>query len=326
MTHAVRLNRLGGPEMLALEEIDLGHPGPGKVLIRQRACGLNFIDTYFRSGLYPLPVPLPCTLGNEGAGEIIEIGPGVTGVQPGDRVTALEILGGYASERIVSAAKLIRLPDFVSDEHAAATLFKGLTAQYLLRRTFPVRPGHTILFHAAAGGTGLIACQWARRLGATVIGTVGSRDKAALAQANGCHHTILYREEDFVARARDITKGALCDVVYDGVGRAVFPASLDCLKPRGAYVNFGNASGVIPPIDAMMLHNKGSLWVTKTNLNHHNPDRAALDEAAADLFAAIRDGLKVHIGQRYALKDAAQAHRDLAARETVGSTLLIPPA
>lgn len=322
MTAAIRLHRLGGPEVLSLEDIEIGHPGPGKVRIRQRACGLNFIDTYFRSGLYP--VRLPCTLGNEGAGEVVEVGPDVAGFKPGDRVTAIELLGGYAAERIVGTERLIKLPDFVGDEAAAAVMFKGLTAQYLLRRAFPIRPGQTVLFHAAAGGVGLIACQWARRLGATVIGTVGSREKAALAEENGCHHTILYREEDFVARVRAITKGALCDVVLDGVGQAVFPASLDCLKPRGAFVNFGNASGAIEAVEPMMLHNKGSLWVTKTNLNHYNPDRAALEEAAAELFEALRSGLKVHIGQRYALKDAAAAHRDLAARQTVGSSVLIP--
>jgi NADPH2:quinone reductase len=322
MTAVVRLHKLGGPDVLAYEDIDIGRPGPGQVRIRQGACGLNFIDTYFRSGLYA--VPLPCTLGNEGAGEVVEIGPGVQNVKVGDRVTAIIRLGGYAAERIAPAERLIKLPPFISDEEAAAVIFKGLTAQYLLRRTFRLQPGHTVLFHAAAGGVGLIACQWARLLGATVIGTVGSKEKAELAKAHGCHHTILYREEDFVARVREITKGALCDVVYDGVARAVFPASLDCLKPRGAFVNFGNASGALEPFDPMLLHEKGSLWMTKTNLFHYNPRHADLVEAADELFEAVRNGVRVRIGQKYALKDAAKAHRDLESRATVGSTILIP--
>jgi len=322
MTAVVRLHKLGGPDVLAFEDIDIGRPGPGQVRIRQRACGLNFIDTYFRSGLYP--IPLPCILGNEGAGEVVEIGPGVQGIEVGDRATAILRLGGYAAERIVPADRLIKLPSFISDEAAAAIMFKGLTAQYLLRRTFRLERGQTMLFHAAAGGVGLIACQWARMLGATVIGTVGSKEKAEIARAHGCHHTILYREEDFVARVREITKGAMCDVVYDGVARAVFPASLDCLKPRGAFVNFGNASGAIESVDPMMLHDKGSLWFTKTNLSHYNPHHADLTESAGELFEAIRHGVKIHIGQRYALKDAAKAHRDLESRATIGSTLLIP--
>ena len=322
MTAVVRLHKLGGPDVLSHEDIDIGRPGPGQVRIRQRACGLNFIDTYFRSGLYH--VPLPCILGNEGAGEVVEVGPGVENVKLGDRVTAVLRLGGYAAERIAPADRVIKLPSFISDEEAAAVIFKGLTAQYLLRRTFRVQRGQTILFHAAAGGVGLIACQWARQLGATVIGTVGSQEKAELAKAHGCHHTILYREEDFVARVREITKGALCDVVYDGVARAVFPASLDCLKPLGAFVNFGNASGAIAPFDPMLLHDKGSLWFTKTNLSHYNPGQAELVESSNDLFEAVRQGVKVRIGQKYALKDAARAHRDLEARATVGSTILIP--
>lgn len=323
MVSVVRLHKLGGPDVLSYEDIDIGRPGPGQVRIKQRACGLNFIDTYFRSGLYP--VPLPCTIGNEGAGEIVEIGPGVEGFSLGDRVTAIVRLGGYAAERIAPADRLIKLPSFVSDEEGAALMFKGLTAQYLLRRTFPIARGQTMLFHAAAGGVGLVACQWAKQLGATVIGTVGSKEKAELAMAHGCDHVILYRDEDFVARVREITKGALCDVVFDGVGHAVFPASLDCLKPRGAFVNFGNASGAIEAIDAMALHDKGSLWVTKTNLFHYNPNRTELLQSAADLFEAVRNGVKIRIGQRYALKDAAQAHRDLEARNTTGSSVLIPP-
>jgi NADPH2:quinone reductase len=322
MVSVVRLHELGGPEVLRYESIDIGRPGPGQVRVKQRACGLNFIDTYFRSGLYP--VPLPCILGNEGAGEIVEIGPGVEDLKLGDRVTAIVRLGGYASERIAPADRLIKLPSFISDEEGAALMFKGLTAQYLLRRTFPIARGQTILFHAAAGGVGLVACQWAKQLGATVIGTVGSRAKADLAKAHGCDHVILYRDEDFVARVREITKGALCDVVFDGVGRAVFPASLDCLKPRGAFVNFGNASGAIEAIDAMALHDKGSLWVTKTNLFHYNPNRIELSQSAADLFEAVRNGVKPYLGQRYALKDAAQAHRDLESRATMGSSVLIP--
>lgn len=322
MAAVVRLHRLGGPEVLEYEDIDIGHPGPGEVRIRQRACGVNFIDLYFRSGLYP--APLPCTLGNEGAGEIVELGPGVTDFALGDRVTPIHFRGGYAAERIAPANRLVKLPPFISDEEAAALMFKGLTAQYLLRRTWRIEPGQTILFHAAAGGVGLMACQWAKKLGATVIGTVGTKEKAALARAHGCDHAILYREEDFVAKVREITKGKLCDVVFDGVGRSVFPASLDCLRPRGAFVNFGNASGPTPPIEPMMLHDKGSLWATKTNLFHYNPNREALLESAADLFEAVRQGVKPLIGQRHALKDAAQAHRDIEARATTGSTVLLP--
>lgn len=322
MSAVVRLHRLGGPEVLSYEQIDIGHPGPGEVRIRQHACGVNFIDMYFRSGLYP--APLPCVLGNEGAGEILELGAGVTGLEIGDRVTAIQRLGGYAQERIAPADRLVKLPPFISDEEAAALMFKGLTAQYLLRQTVRVGPGQTILFHAAAGGVGLIACQWAKMLGATVIGTVGSKAKAELARAHGCDHTILYREEDFVARVKDITKGGLCDFVFDGVGASVFPASLDCLKPRGAFINFGNASGAIQAIDPMMLHDKGSLWATKTNLFHYNPTREALLRSSADLFEAVRQGVKPLIGQRYALKDAAQAHRDLESRATTGACVLIP--
>jgi NADPH:quinone reductase len=322
MTAVVRLNRLGGPEVLSYEQIDIGRPGPGQVRIRQRACGVNFIDLYFRSGLYK--VPLPCTLGNEGAGEVVELGAGVTGLAIGDRVTAIERLGGYAEERIAPAERLVKLPPFVSDEDAAALMFKGLTAQYLLRRTVRVGPGHTLLFHAAAGGVGLVACQWAKLLGATVIGTVGTKAKAELARAHGCDHTILYREEDFVARVREITNGALCDFVFDGVGASVFPASLDCLKPRGAFINFGNASGAIRAIDPMMLHDKGSLWATKTNLFNYNPTREALLESVADLFEAVHLGVKPVIGQRYALKDAAEAHRALESRATTGACVLIP--
>ncbi len=322
MSSAVRLHRLGGPEVLAYEEIDIGRPGPGEVRIRQRACGVNFIDTYIRTGLYK--APLPCILGNEGAGEVAELGAGVTEFKIGDRVTAIQRLGGYAQERIAPADRLVKLPDFVTDDMAAALMFKGLTAQYLLRQTVRVGPGHTILFHAAAGGVGLIACQWAKQLGATVIGTAGTKAKAELARAQGCDHVILYREEDFVARVREITQGALCDFVFDGVGASVFPASLDCLKRRGAFINFGNASGKIDAIDPMMLHDKGSLWATKTNLFDYNPTRAALLESASDLFEAVRRGVKPLIGQRYALKDAAQAHRDLESRATTGACVLIP--
>ena len=322
MVAVIRLHRRGGPEVLSYEQIELGHPGPGEVRFRQRACGVNFIDTYIRTGLYPSP--LPCILGNEGAGEVVEAGPGVTEFRLGDRVTAIHRLGGYAEERIAPADRLVKLPDFVSDEMAAALMFKGLTAQYLLRQTFRVAPGQTILFHAAAGGVGLVACQWAKLLGATVIGTVGSKAKAELARAHGCDHAILYREEDFAQRVREITRGALCDVVYDGVGASVFPVSLDCLKRRGAFVNFGNASGKIAAIDPMLLHDKGSLWATKTNLYDHMPTREALLEAAADLFKAVRRGVKPLIGQRYALKHAGEAHRDLESRGTIGSSVLLP--
>src|SRR5215475_14376367 len=241
MVAAVRVHKVGGPEVLTYEDIDIGAPGQGQVQVKQHASGVNFIDTYFRMGMYPSPVGLPFTAGNEGAGEVVAVGPGVTDLKVGDRVAYVVALGCYASERNVPADRAIKLPANISYEQAAAMMLKGMTAEYLVRRTFKVEKGMNVLMHAAAGGVGLILCQWANHLGANVIGTVGSKDKAELAHANGCHHTILYNDEDFVARVKEITGGTLCDVVYDGIGKATFPASLDCIRPLGMFVSFGSA-------------------------------------------------------------------------------------
>src|SRR6202040_4036849 len=243
MVAAVRVHKVGGPEVLTYEDVPVAEPGPGQVKVRNHACGVNFIDTYFRMGMYPSPVGMPFVSGNEGAGEVIAVGPGVTDLKIGDRVGYVVPLGAYAAERVLPAERAVKLPAGISYEQAAATMLKGMTVCYLVRRTFPVKTGDTVLIHAAAGGVGLIASQWANALGATVIGTVGTKEKAELAKANGCHHTILYRDEDFVARVKDITGGKLCDVVYDGIGKTTFPASLDCIRPLGMFVSFGSASG-----------------------------------------------------------------------------------
>src|SRR5437763_10632806 len=267
MVAAVRVNKYGGPEVLTYEEIEVPGPGPGQVRVKNHACGINYIDTYFRSGLYPSPTGLPFTSGNEAAGEVVAIGPGVTDMKIGDRVGYTSALGSHAAERVVPAERLVKLPDTIGYEQAAAMMLKGMTVEYLLNRTFKVQKGMNVLIHAAAGGIGLIACQWANHLGANVVGTVGSREKAALAKANGCHHTILYREEDFAVRVKEITGGKLCEVVYDGVGKATFPASLDCIKPLGMFVSFGNASGSIEAFSINLLQQKGSLFCTRPRLN-----------------------------------------------------------
>ncbi|MFN3672095.1 MAG: quinone oxidoreductase family protein [Bosea sp. (in: a-proteobacteria)] len=324
MVKAIRIHKHGGPEVLQWEDITLPPPGPGEVLVRNRAIGLNFIDTYFRSGLYAAP-QMPFVPGNEGAGEIVAVGPNVTEFKVGDRVAYVATLGSYAEERIVAVNSVVALPEAVSFEAAASMMLKGLTAEYLLHRTYKVNPGDTILVHAAAGGTGLILCQWGKALGATVIGTVGSQEKAELAKAHGAHHTILYREEDFVARVREITGGKLCDVVYDGVGKDTFLKSLDTLRPFGLLASFGNASGAVEPFNLGLLGPKGSLYVTRPTLFTHIAKRETMVEMAANLFATVASGkVTVPVNATYPLKDAAQAQIALEGRSTTGSTVLIP--
>jgi NADPH2:quinone reductase len=325
MVAAVRVHKHGGPEVLTMDDIEIPAPGQGQVKLKQHAIGVNFIDTYFRMGMYPSPVGMPFVSGNEGAGEVIAVGPGVTDLKIGDRVAYVVPLGGYAAERLLPAERAVKLPDNISYEQAAAMMLKGMTVQYLLNRTFKVGKGTICLIHAAAGGVGLIACQWANHLGATVIGTVGSKEKADLAKKNGCHHTILYRDEDFVARVKEITSGKLCDVVYDGIGKTTFPASLDCLRPLGYFVSFGSASGQIEAFNINILQAKGSLFATRPTLNHYAAKREDLLAVSGDLFKVVGSGaVKIPINQKYALKDAAKAHKDLEGRETTGSTILIP--
>ena len=325
MVAAVRVHKVGGPEVLTFEEIEIGAPGQGQIRVKQHACGVNFIDTYFRMGMYPSPVGLPFVAGNEAAGEVTTVGPGVTEFKVGDRVAYVVALGCYAAERLVPADRAVKLPSNISYEQAAAMMLKGMTAEYLLRRTFKVEKGMNVLMHAAAGGVGLILCQWANSLGANVIGTVGSKDKAALAKANGCHHTILYRDEDFVARVKEITDGKMCEVVYDGVGKATFPASLDCLKTLGVFVSFGSASGQIDAFNINILQTKGSLYATRPTLNTYAAKRQDLLAIANDLFDVVGKGaVKVPVNQKYALRDAVKAHRNLEGRATTGSSILVP--
>ena len=325
MVAAVRIHKTGGPEVLTYEDIQLKDPGQGEVRIKQNAIGLNYIDTYFRTGLYPAPGGLPMIPGNEGAGVVTAIGPGVTDLKVGDRVAYGAAVGGYAAERNIAAERLVKLDPKIDDKSAAGMMLKGMTAEYLLHRTFKVQKGQTILVHAAAGGVGLILCQWANYLGATVIGTVGSADKAKLAKENGCHHTILYRDEDFAKRVGEITNGAKCHVVYDGVGKATFPASLDCLRPMGMFVSFGNASGAIEAFNILLLQTKGSLFATRPTLVHYGAKREDMVSMAKNLMDVVAKGaVKIPVKQTYALKDAAKAHIDLEARKTVGSTVLIP--
>jgi len=325
MVAAVRVHRTGGHEVLTFEEIDVPAPGQGQLRVKQHACGVNFIDTYFRMGMYPSPVGLPFVAGNEGAGEVIAVGPGVTDFKVGDRVGYVTALGCYAAERLVPADRAVKIPPSISYEQAAAMMLKGMTAEYLVRRTFKVEKGQNVFVHAAAGGVGLILCQWANHLGANIIGTVGSKDKAALAKANGCHHTILYRDEDFAARTKEITGGKMCSVVYDGIGKTTFPASLDCLAPLGMFVSFGSASGQIDAFNINILQQKGSLFATRPTLNTYAAKRADLLDIADHLFAVVKSGaVKIPINQKYPLRDAAKAHRDLEGRGTTGSSILIP--
>lgn len=324
MTKAVRVHQVGGPEVLTYEDVDVPAPGAGEVRIRQHAIGLNFIDTYYRTGLYKAPT-MPFVAGNEGSGEVVAVGPGVTNFHPGDRVAYYVNLGAYATERNVPADKLVKLPDHISHEQAAVLMLKGLTVFYLLHKTFKVEPGHRVLIHAAAGGIGLLACQWAKAMGAHVIGTVGTEDKAKLALSNGCDHVILYKSENFVERVKQISRNELCDVVYDGVGKDTFPGSLSCLKPRGLFVSFGNASGPVPPFALAELNNHGSLFATRPKLNDYVGTRRELIEGADALFAAVLSGtLHVPINHAYALKDAQKAHRDLEGRVTTGAAILKP--
>lgn len=324
MVKAIRINSVGGPEVMEYVDVEVGDPGPGEARVRQAACGLNYIDVYFRTGAYPQP--LPAGLGMEGSGVVEAVGEGVTHVKPGDRVAyAGRPTGAYAEARVMPASILVRLPDAIDLETGAAMMLQGLTVQYLFRRTFPLKGGETILFHAAAGGVGLIACQWARALGVTMIGTVGSDEKAALAKAHGCTHTINYNKENFVERVKDITGGKGVPVVYDSIGKDTFLGSLDCLSPLGMMVSFGSASGAVPPFSLQELASRGSLFITRPTLFTYTAKREDLDAMAADLFAVVESGkVKIDINQRYALKDVAQAHRDLESRKTTGSTILVP--
>ncbi len=323
-THAIRFHETGGPEILQWEEMEVGAPGASQVRIRHSAIGLNFIDTYHRTGLYP--VSLPSGLGLEAAGVVEAVGPGVTELKVGDRVAyGTGPIGAYAEARVIPAEKLLTLPDAIDDRTAAAMMLQGMTAQYLLRRTHRVQAGETILVHAAAGGVGLILVQWAKHLGATVIGTVGSDDKAKLARAHGCDHIILYRQENVAERVREITRGAGVPVVYDGVGKDTFMASLDSLAPRGMMVSFGNASGAVPPFEPVLLSQKGSLFLTRPTLMHYTATRADLLATARDLFEVVGKGaVKVEVRQTFPLKQAAEAHRALESRRTTGSTVLLP--
>jgi NADPH2:quinone reductase len=324
MPYAIRFHTPGGPEVMQYEEVAVGDPGPGEARVRHTAIGVNYIDTYHRSGLYKLP--LPSGIGSEAAGVVVGVGSNVDWVRAGDRVAySIGPVGAYSTERILPADRLVRLPDDIDDRTAATLMLKGLTVQYLFRQTHELAAGDTILFHAAAGGVGLIACQWARALGVTMIGTVGSEEKAALAQANGCAHTIVYTREDFVERVKALTGGKGVQVVYDAIGKDTFPASLDCLQPRGLFVSFGNASGPVPPFDIMLLSQKGSLYATRPTLFTYAASRASLTAMAQEVFELVRSGkIKSEARQTFPLKDAADAHRALQSRATTGATLLLP--
>jgi NADPH:quinone reductase len=321
MQHAIRVHETGEPDVLKWEEVEVGDPGPGQVRLRQQAAGLNFIDVYHRTGLYPQPLPL--TPGVEGAGAVEAVGPDVEELKIGDRVAYAGPIGGYAEVRLIDADRLVKLPDGIPSEQAAAAMLQGMTVHMLVRRVYPVKAGDTILIHAAAGGVGLIACQWAKALGATVIGTVGSDEKAELARAHGCDHPIVYTREDFVSEVDRITGGKKLPVVYDSVGKDSFLKSLDCLAPRGMMVSFGNASGPPDPIAPGLLAQKGSLFLTRPTLFNYIATRPELEQAAGELFAMLASGkVKVEVNQRFPLKDAAEAHRALESRKTSGSTVL----
>jgi NADPH2:quinone reductase len=321
MPHAIRIHEVGGPDVLHWEEVRVGDPGPGQIKLRQEAAGLNFIDVYHRTGLYPQP--LPFTPGVEGAGMVEAVGEGVANVKAGDRVAYAGPVGGYAEQRLIDADRVVKLPKSIDSERAAAMMLQGMTVQMLLRSVFPVAEGDTILIHAAAGGVGLIMCQWAAALGATVIGTVGTEEKAELARAHGCAHPIVYSKQNFVAEVQRITDGEKLPVVYDSVGRDTFMKSLDCLKTRGLMVSFGNASGPPDPIPPGVLAQKGSLYLTRPTLYHYIASRQQLEQSAGELFDIVTSGkVKIEVQQRFALKDAAEAHRELEARKTTGSTVL----
>jgi NADPH:quinone reductase len=321
MPYAIRIHAPGGPEVLKWEEAEVGQPGPGQARIRQSAAGLNFIDVYHRTGLYKQP--LPFTPGMEGAGTVDSVGPGVEHLKPGDRIAYAGAIGGYAEERLISADRLVKLPADISFEQAAGMMLQGMTARMLLRAVFPVREGDTILIHAAAGGVGLILCQWAAALGATVIGTVSNEEKAELARAHGCHHPILYTKQDFVAEVRKLTAGEMLPVVYDSVGRTTFMQSLECLKKRGLMVSFGSSSGPVQPFAPALLAQKGSLFLTRPTLFDYIASPSELEQSANDLFEMVSSGkVKVEVKQRFPLKNAEEAHRALEARKTTGSTIL----
>jgi NADPH2:quinone reductase len=323
MAKAIRFHRQGGPEVLQLDEVQVGDPGPGQVRIRHTAIGVNFVDTYQRSGLYPMQ--MPAIAGNEGAGVVEAVGPGVKDLKKGDRVAYTGLPGSYCEERVVPADRMVKVPKGISDEQAASMMLKGMTVHYLIFSTYKVRKGDTVLWHAAAGGVGLIACQWLKKLGVTTIGTVGSDEKARLAKAHGCKHVINYSTENFVERVKEITKGKKVPVVYDSVGKSTWEGSLDCLQPRGLMVSFGNASGAVPPVNLGILSSKGSLYVTRPTLATYIAARADLVKRSSDLFNAVKSGkVKIETTARYKLADAANAHRDLEGRKTTGSVVLIP--
>ncbi|AFJ86443.1 MULTISPECIES: quinone oxidoreductase family protein [Burkholderia] len=324
MPKAIRYDQPGGPEVMKWVDVEVGEPKAGEVRIRQHAVGLNYIDVYFRTGLYPQP--LPGGLGMEAAGEVTAVGEGVSALKAGDRVAYVgQPPGAYAQERVMPAERLVKLPDAIGYDDAASVMLQGLTAHYLLRRTYPVKAGDTILIHAAAGGVGLLVCQWAKALGATVIGTVGSDEKAALASAHGCDHPIVYTRENFTQRVKEITNGAGVPVVYDSIGKDTYIGSLDCLAPLGYFVSFGNASGPLPPIDSKEFSSRGSLFFTRPTLFSYIAKRADLEAAAAELFDVILSGkVKTSINQRYPLAEVGRAHADLESRKTTGSTILVP--
>lgn len=323
MPHAIRIHETGGPEVMKWEDVNVGDPAEGQVRLKQTAAGLNYIDVYFRMGTYPQD-NMPFTPGMEGAGEVVAVGPGVTHVKPGDKVAYAGAIGSYADERIAPADRMVKLPDGIDEQTGAAMMLKGMTAAYLLTRTYKVGSDTTLLFHAAAGGVGLIVCQWAKHLGATMIGTVGSDEKAELAKAHGCTHTINYKTEDFVERVKELTDGKGCDVVYDSIGKDTFPGSLDCVKKFGLWATFGQSSGPLPELNMGLLAQKGSLYATRPTLFTHIAERSDLEQISSALFDVVKGGqVKIEINQTYPLSDAVQAHKDLEGRKTTGSTILM---
>lgn len=324
MPHVIRIHNYGGPDEMKWENVEIGQPGPGEIRVKHHAVGLNYIDTYHRTGLYKVGA-LPLVLGTEAAGEVVAVGPGVDYLKVGDRIAYTNPIGAYAEERLMPAERAVPLPAAIDYKTAAAMMLQGMTVRYLLKQTFKVGPQTTMLLHAAAGGVGLIACQWAKHMGATIIGTVGSADKAELAKAHGATHVINYKTENFVARVKEITGGKGCDVVYDSVGRDTYPGSLDCLKPLGLWVSFGNSSGAIQNFEIGLLAAKGSLFATRPTLFTYTASRADLLANANDLFDVVGKGIvKINVNQTYPLRETAQAHRDLEARKTTGSTVLLP--
>jgi NADPH:quinone reductase len=323
MTKAVRFHKTGGPEVLQIDDVPVGEPGAGQVKVRHTAIGVNFVDTYQRSGLYPMQMPQ--TAGNEGAGVVEAVGSGVTALKAGDRVTYTGLIGSYCGERLVPADRMVKIPEGISDEQAASIMLKGMTVHYLIHSTYAVKAGDTVLWHAAAGGVGLLACQWLKALGATVIGTVGSPEKAKLAKAHGADHVIDYSKENFVERVKELTGGKKVPVVYDSVGKTTWEGSLECLRPLGLWVSFGNASGPVPPLNTGILAQKGSLFMTRPTLATYIASRADLEARSSSLFAIVKSGkVKIEITGRYKLADAVQAHRDLEGRKTTGSVILLP--